>query len=125
MWAKLINYIRSPRYGEVHQVNYSLISNPFDPRLQNCNEFMLDSLAAMFWETPNSMDIKTRYQNVLKPTELKASFIRRKIGPVVDERLILDDHEDEIWTTTRQTLAQFLESQEALDKAYVMDLKAD
>ncbi len=123
--SKLINYIRSPRYGEVHQVNYSLISNPFDPRLQNCNEFMLDSLAAMFWETPNSTDIKARYQNVLEPTELKASFVRRKIGPIVDERLIMNDHDDEIWTTTRQTLAQFLDSQGALEKAYVMDLNAD
>ena len=122
---KIIDYITSPRYGEVHQVNYSLISNPFDPRLQNCNEFMLDSLAAMFWETPNSTDIKARYKGVLKPTELKASFIRRKVGPIVDERLIMDDHSEEIFTTTRQTLAQFLESQGALDKEYILDLKSD
>ncbi len=123
--AKLMEYIKSPRYGEVHQINYSLISNPFDARLQNCNEFMLDSLAAMFWETPNSTEIKTRYKDVLKPTELKASFIRRKVGPVVDERLIMADHEEDILTTTRQTLAQFLESQGALEKAYIMDLKKD
>lgn len=122
---KLIHYIRSPRYGEVHQVNYSLISNPYDPRLQNCNEFMLDSLAAMFWGTPISTDIKAKYDGVLEPTELKASFMRRKVGPIVDERLIMDDHGDEILTTTRQTLAQFLDSQGALEKAYIMDLKTD
>jgi len=122
---KLIEYIKSPRYGEVHQINYSLISNPFDARLQNCNEFMLDSMAAMFWDTPNSTEIKERYKDVLKPTELEASFIRRKIGPVVDERLLMDDHGENILTTTRQTLAQFLDSQGALDKAYIMDLKKD
>lgn len=122
---KLIAYINSPRYGEVHQVNYSLISNPYDSRFQNCNEFMLDSLAAMFWETPNTTEIKSRFETVLKPTELKASFARRKVGPIVDERLIMTDHEDKILTTTRQTLAQFLDSQGALERAYVLDLKSD
>ncbi len=119
---KILDYIGSSRYGEVHQVNYSLISNPFDSRYQNCNEFMLDSLAAMFWETPNTALIKTRLKKVLKPTELKASIIRRKVGPVVDERLIMTDHDGPILTTTRQTLAQFLDSQNGLKQDYVLDL---
>jgi len=120
--TRIVDYIRSPRYGEVHQVNYSLISNPFDPRFQNCNEFMLDSLAAMFWNMPNATNIKDRYKELLEPTELKASFIRQKIGPIVDERLIMDDHNKVILTTTRKTLIQFLESQNALDRAYILDL---
>jgi len=119
----LINYIGSPRYGEVHQINYSLISNPLDARFQNCNEFMLDSLAAIMWGTPNSATIKTTLEEFIEPTELKASFIRRKIGPVVDERLIMDDHEDRIFTTTRKTLAQFLDSQDALEQAYILKLR--
>ena len=119
---RLIDYITSPRYGEVHQVNYSLISNPFDTRFQNCNEFMLDSMAAMFWDTPNSTLIKQKYQGVLQPKTLEASFIRRHIGPIVDERLIMSDHEQKIMTTTRQTLAQFLRSQNALETAYILEL---
>ena len=118
----LIKYINSPRYGEVHQINYSLISNPFDERFQNCNEFMLDSLAAMMWDTPNSGLIKEGLKDMLQPTELKTSFIREKIGPVIDERLIVTDHDGPILTTTRQTLAQFLEAHEVLDKAYVLHL---
>ncbi len=118
----LVNYINSPRYGEVHQINYSLISNPFDERYQNCNEFMLDSLAAMMWDTPNSNLIKMGLKDMLKPTELKTSFIREKIGPIIDERLIINDHDGPILTTTRQTLAHFLEAHEVLKKAYVLDL---
>jgi len=121
--AQLIDYIGSSRYGEVHQINYSLISNPFDERYQNCNEFMLDSLAALFWETPNSSEIKTRFKSELEATELKASFIRRKIGPIVDERLIMDDHEGAIFTTTRQTLAGFLERENRLRSAYILDFQ--
>ncbi len=120
---QIIDYIQSPRYGEVHQVNYSLISNPFDTRFQNCNEYMLDSLAAMFWNTPNSTLIKEKYQGVLKPKELETSFIRRYIGPIVDERLKIEDHGETIVTTTRKTLAQFLDSQGALQSEYIMVLK--
>ena len=120
---QLYNYITSPQYGAVHQVNYSLISNPYDPRLQNCNEFMLDTLAAMVWDTTDSLAIKARFKNTLRPSELKASFIRRYIGPLVDERLVMTDHEDKIWTTTSQTLANFLKDENRLAQHYMLDLE--
>lgn len=118
----LIKYLNSPDYGAVHQINYSLISNPFDSRYQNCNEFMLDTLAAFFWDTKISAEIKTRLQGQLKPTQLKTSWIRRYIGPKVDERLIMADHDGAIFTTTRQTLGQFLDSENALAEDYILPL---
>ena len=120
---QLYNYITSPIYGAVHQVNYSLISNPYDPRMQNCNEFMLDTLAAMVWETTDSLAIKARFKDMLRPAELKASFIRRHIGPLVDERLVMTDHKDKIWTTTSQTLANFLEDGRRLKTHYILNLE--
>lgn len=120
---QLYNYIMSPNYGAVHQVNYSLISNPYDPRMQNCNEFMLDTLAAMVWNTTDSLAIKARFKDFLRPAELKASFIRRYIGPLVDERLVMTDHSDKIWTTTSQTLANFLEDEGRLAAHYALNLE--
>ncbi|MDB2437170.1 DUF2145 domain-containing protein [Hellea sp.] len=120
---QLYNYILSPQYGAVHQVNYSLISNPYDPRLQNCNEFMLDTLAAMIWNTTDSLAIKARLKDILRPAELKTSLIRRYIGPLVDERLVMEDHEDKILTTTSKTLANFLEDENRLKAYYMLDLE--
>lgn len=120
---QLYSYILSPQYGAVHQVNYSLISNPYDPRMQNCNEFMLDTLAAMIWDTTDSIAIKHQFKDALRPSELKASFIRRHIGPLVDERLIMTDHSDKIWTTTSQTLASFLEDEGRLAAHYALNLE--
>jgi len=120
---QLYNYITSPTYGAVHQVNYSLISNPYDARMQNCNEFMLDTLAALVWDTTDSLAIKARFKDTLRPSELKASFIRRHIGPLVDERLVMTDHDDKIWTTTSQTLANFLEDEGRLAAHYVLNLE--
>jgi len=120
---QLYNYITSPTYGAVHQVNYSLISNPYDPRMQNCNEFMLDTLAAMVWNTTDSLAIKARFKDMLRPSELKASFIRRHIGPLVDERLVMNDHDEKIWTTTSQTLANFLKDENRLAAHYMLNLE--
>lgn len=120
---KLYNYIHSNDYGAVHQVNYSLISNPYDARYQNCNEFMLDTLASMVWGITDSTQIKTRFKTGLRPSELKASLIRRYIGPLVDERLIMEDHENKIWTTTSQTLANFLADENLLGEHYVLNLE--
>lgn len=120
---QLFAYISSPTYGAVHQVNYSLISNPYDPRMQNCNEFMLDTLAAMVWNTTDSLAIKARFKDTLRPSQLKASFIRRYIGPLVDERLVMEDHDDKIWTTTSQTLANFLKDEGRLAQHYMLNLE--
>jgi len=118
----LYDYIISVKYSEVHQSDYSLISNPYDPRFQNCNEYMLDSLAALIWDTNDVGEIKSRFKDTLRPSELKASFIRRHIGPIVDERLVMDDHSDKIWTTTSQTLANFLADEGKLENHYMIDL---
>lgn len=122
---RLVEYITSARYGEMHQVNYSLISNPFDSRYQNCNEFMLDSLAAALWDMSATQAIKTRLRESLKPSEIKVSWLRRIIGPKVDERLIMSDHGNKVYTATRQTLGQFLESQDALALDYILPLAVD
>jgi len=119
----LYDYIKSETYGAVHQVNYSLISNPYDARYQNCNEFMLDTLAGMVWNITDNTKIKARFKDTLRPTQLKASPIRRYVGPIVDERLIMEDHETKIWTTTSQTLANFLSDEGLLADHYILDLE--
>ncbi len=122
MQDKLAAYLRSAHYGSMHQINYSLISNPFDARWQNCNEFMLDTLASIFWNTDVTSEIKTRLKGTLTPSEITVSPVTRLVGPMVDERLILADHDGDIFTTTRQTLGQFLDSQGALAEDYILQL---
>ena len=120
----LAQHIKSENYDRVHQVNYSLISNPLDIRFQNCNEFMLDVLAAFAWGEYDAQALKTRLAKVFKPTEIKAGFVRRHIAPFVDERLVMADHGKQIFTTTRLDLKEFLEGENMLDKAYVLPLSA-
>jgi len=122
--AALSAHIKSKNYGRVHQKNYSLISNPLDIRFQNCNEFMLDVLAAFAWGEYDAAAIKDRLGKTFKPTEIKAGFVRRHIAPFVDERLVMADHGKQIFTTTRLDLKEFLESENMLDEAYILGLRS-
>ncbi len=119
----LAAYIKSENYPRMHQVNYSLISNPLDTRFQNCNEFMLDMLAAFAWDEYDPKTVKTRLGTAFQPTEIKAGFVRRHIAPFVDERLVMADQGKQIFTTTRLDLKEFMQNENMLDKAYVLDLK--
>ena len=117
----LYDFLESPEYSAVHQADYSLISNPFDLRWQNCNEFMLYAVAAMFWDTTDNAMIRDRLMTTIDPAELKASLIRRHIGPKIDERLIMDDHNGKILTTTFGTLTQLFDREGRLDRSYVLE----
>ncbi len=116
----LFNFLESPQYGEVHQADYSLISNPLDLRWQNCNELMLYTIAAAIWDTTDRTLLRDTLAVTILPTELKVSPIRRHFGPMIDERLILDDHGDTVLTTTFGTLTQLLQATERLNESYVL-----
>ena len=121
--AKLHALLESPDYAAVHQPNYSLISNPLDLRYQNCNEFMLYAVAAAIWGTTDRAVLRDRLTETITPTELKVSPVRRHYGPMIDERLILDDHGKRVVTTTFGTLAELLEATGNLSKRYVLELE--
>ncbi len=119
----LHDFLESPEYAAVHQANYSLISNPFDLRWQNCNEFMLYVFGAAIWNTTERETLRKKLEKTVTPTELKVSFLKRYYGPKVDERLILKDHGDKVYTTTFATLSQLFEKTNRLEDSYVIQLK--
>ncbi len=116
----LYNFLESPEYSAVHQPDYSLISNPLDLRWQNCNELMLYAVAAAIWETTDRVILRDKLSETITPTELKVSKMRRHFGPMIDERLILDDHGEKVLTTTFGTLTQLFEATGRLDESYVL-----
>jgi len=123
--TRLFEFLESSNYAKVHQSNYSLISNPLDLRWQNCNELMLYAIAAAIWETTDRVDLRGRLERTIMPTELKVSPLRRYYGPMIDERLILDDHSKKVLTTTFGTLTELLKAIQRLDESYVLDFDDD
>jgi hypothetical protein len=93
----------------VHDPDYSLIASPFDDRYQNCNEFMLDVLAAAVWETTDYAQIKANLRAHFEASRVKTGPLARMFGPMVDRRLKLGDHRGKpIQTVTYASLAKFM-----------------
>ena len=106
---RLFYVIASPDYAALHVDDYALVSNPADARYQNCNEFMLDVLAAAIWETRDYAQIKVNLAAAFTPSRVEAGGLKRLFAPMLDGRLRTDDHDGPVKTATFESLAAFME----------------
>jgi hypothetical protein len=106
---RLYGVIASPAYGALHVEDYSLVSNPADARYQNCNEFLLDVLAAAVWETADYAQIKVNLAASFTPSRVKPGALKRLFAPLVDARLRTGDHDGPVETVTFESLAAFMQ----------------
>ncbi|OUY00762.1 DUF2145 domain-containing protein [Ponticaulis sp.] len=118
---RILNVMASPAYEELHIPDYSLISNASDPEFQNCNEFMLDVIAAAAWQTTDYTQIKANLAAHFEPTEIDVNFFERLFAPMADERLQTDDHRGAIETVTYSSLANFLREYSMLQATYILE----
>jgi hypothetical protein len=121
MQRRILGVMITPAYKQLHVPAYSLISNPLDPRYQNCNEFMLDVIAAAAWETTDYAQIKANLREHYRPTRVDVGLFARIFGPMRDERLKTDDHRRAIRTATYESMAEFMRDNGLLQASYVLD----
>ncbi len=117
---RIFEVMASPTYEALHIDSYSLISNVSDPEFQNCNEFMLDVIAAAAWQTSDYAQIKANLDAHFVPTRLRVNFFERLFAPVSDERIRTSDHSGQIATATFASIASFLEQYDMLQDSYVL-----
>lgn len=120
MQRRIMEIMASPAYAELHIKPYSLVSNPHDIKYQNCNEFMLDVIAAAAWETSDMVQIKANLQKHFKPTVVKTNLIERVLGPIADSRLKTDDQRGPIVTVTYESMAGFMRDNGLLQETYIL-----
>ncbi|MDJ0921977.1 MAG: DUF2145 domain-containing protein [Henriciella sp.] len=106
---RLLSLLADGSYEDLHDTDYSLIASPFDDRFQNCNEFMLDVIAAALWETTDYDQIKANLRAHFTATRVRVGLLARTFGPLADSRLKTKDHRGQpILTVTFASLADFL-----------------
>ncbi len=123
MQRRLLALFASGEIAQLHQAEYSLISNPHDARYQNCNEYMLDILAAAIWETTDRERLKRNLAAHFQPARVRAGIFERMFGPSVDERIRLEDHRGRIYTTTFRAMGDFMLENGFADAVY--EIRAD
>ncbi len=125
MQRRIMEVMASPTYKALHIEPYSLVSNPHDIKYQNCNEFMLDVIAAAAWHTNDMKQIKANLKQHFKPTEVKTNLIERLLGPIADSRLKTDDQRGPIMTVTYESMATFMKDNGLLQETYILRRIAD
>jgi hypothetical protein len=118
MQRRILAVIDSPTYARLHNPDYTLVSNPWERKYQNCNSFMLDVLGAAIWGTGDPDRITADLKSYFQPTIVKASGLQRLFGPLADGRLRTDDQHGPIRTATYESLYRFLDGFRLMDTTY-------
>lgn len=118
MQRRIIAVIDSPTYLAVHNPHYSLVANPWKRTYQNCNNFMLNVIAAAIWGTSDPDQITADLKAHYKPTLVKANAVLRLFGPIADQRLRTDDQQGPIRTATYESMAEFMRDNNLLEATY-------
>jgi hypothetical protein len=123
MQMRLMAVIASPAYQALHVPSYTLVSNPFDARHQNCTEFVLDVIAAATWATSDYATIKTDLKADFQASLIHANAFQRFFGPMLDPRLNLDDQPGAIETATYESISAFMRDKGETEAVYVLNRK--
>ncbi len=121
MQRRIEDIINSPSYEKLHVRSYTLVSNPFNATHQNCTEFLLDVVSAAAWQTDDYAQIKADLKAHFTPTIVRAGWLERLFGPIVDPRLNLDDQGDDIETAEFASIARFMKDNTLVQESYVLN----
>lgn len=124
MQQRIIDVIASPYFEALHQPDYSLLSNPADERYQNCNEFMLDVVSSAIWQTASREQIKVNLDAYFSASRVNLNVFQRWVGPLIDQRLRLDDHYGEIRTATFASIADFMLAFDLAEETQIFEIDA-
>ena len=106
---RLIELIEQGQNHELHNKNYSVISNPLNSKLQNCTEHTLDMLQAAIYQTLDVKQIKANSRAYFKPHELGTSRFKLMFGSWFMDDVTLADHSGKVATTTFTSIYQYLD----------------
>jgi hypothetical protein len=106
---KLEAFIQSPAYAQLHNPEYSLISNPFTPQFQNCTEFVLDVLYQTRFPELTLPQLKAKELAQFSPMKVQISWWEKYLAGLFREEVRIRDHSGDVYTTTYTSLAVDIE----------------
>ncbi len=105
----LVENIANSKHLDLHNPNYSLLSNPFNSQFQNCTEYILDVINASIYQTTDKQQIKANTQAHFKAKRIKRS-LKLLLGRILKDDLTAKDHGRKIYTATFTTIGQYLQN---------------
>lgn len=105
---RLLVVLASPTYEELHNPEYSVISNPFNLDYQNCTEYVLDVITAAIYETSDPKIIKANEKAYFEPQPVNINPLKLLLGSMFIADVTTSDHPGSPETCTFTTIGNFL-----------------
>ena len=118
---RLIEAIQQGNNKRLHNPKYSLLSNPFNSKYQNCTEHTLDMINSAIYHTTDIKQLKANSKEYFIPQKLKVSGLKLALGGLFSKGIHKSDHKGKPKTATFTTIAQYLASFDLLKVAVSID----
>jgi hypothetical protein len=115
----LLKTIFSDSYDDLHNPDYSALSNPFNSTYQNCTEFVLDVIFSAIYKTNNTRSLKANIAAYFEPHPILVSSSTLAMAARSNPDVAIDDHPGPVATATFTSIAQFLKQNGMADESYV------
>ncbi|OUR72170.1 hypothetical protein A9Q78_07635 [Methylophaga sp. 41_12_T18] len=107
---RLLNLVGTAEYESLHNPDYSVMSNPYNAKYQNCTEYVLDVVNAAIYKTVDRQELKLSAQDYFKAHDIHVSPFTTLLGSMFVAGVQKDDHVGQIKTATYTTIANYLVS---------------
>jgi hypothetical protein len=106
---------------QLHNPEYSIISNPYSRDYQNCTEHLLDLLFAAIYATDSLAQIKANQRAYFKAHSIEVSPFKRLLAPVFSSEIQMRDQGKSIKVATFTSIANFMTQYGLADKVLNLD----
>lgn len=106
---------------QVHRPAYSVLASPYNDQYQNCTEHTLDVINAAIYQTTDYAQLKANTRAYFHAQPIKVGGLKRLFANMVMEDFSTRDQQGEIETATLVTIAAYLQQNQLLQEAVVID----
>jgi hypothetical protein len=119
---RLLSLITQPNVtAALHNPHYSVISNPWDDRFQNCTEYVLRLTMAAIYNTTDPQQIQSNIRHYFTPQPLALSKVELWLGSLLAADVFLQDQGERAQTTTFTSLANFMQQHQLADAVFTVE----
>ena len=118
---RIIEVIATGKDKQLHNENYSVIANPFNNRFQNCTEHTLNIINAGVYQTTDIDALKTNAKQHFTAQRVKINPMKLMLGNLFVDDVSTKDHSGKIKTTTFTTIGKYLQENDLLAQAVVLE----
>ena len=115
---RLLQTITGDSYKSLHNPNYSVISNPYNNKTQNCTEFTLNVLQAAIYQNSEMSYVKAVTRDHFNAKQLDTNPLKLIAAAAFLEAITLTDHPGPVETVTFGSIESYLSSYDLIKHVF-------